>query len=36
VADNEMLARYRDAWGRAAQRTTHGTPIALKPEDFAD
>ena len=36
VADNEMLARYRDAWGRAAERTAHGTPIALKPEDFAD
>jgi nitrile hydratase accessory protein len=36
VADNEMLARYRDAWGRAAERTPHGTPIALKPEDFAD
>src|SRR6516162_3548363 len=30
------LARYRDAWDRAAERTPHGTPIALKPEDFAD
>ena len=36
VADNEMLARSRDAWGRAAERTAHGTPIALKPEDYAD
>src|SRR5262249_15445571 len=36
VADNERLARYRDAWGRAAERTPHGTPIALKPEDFTD
>ena len=36
VADNEMFARYRDAWGRAAERTAHGAPIALKPEDFAD
>jgi hypothetical protein len=31
-----MLARYRDAWDRAAERTPHGMPIALKPEDFAD
>ena len=27
---------FRDAWDRAAERTPHGTPIALKPEDFAD
>jgi len=25
-----------DAWDRAADRTAHGTPIALKPEDFVD
>ena len=30
------LARYRDAWDHAADRTPHGTPIELKPEDFAD
>jgi len=36
LADAQMLARYRDAWDRAAERTPHGTPIALKPEDFAD
>jgi len=35
VADGQMLARYRDAWGRAADRTPHGTPIALKPQDLA-
>ena len=32
----EMLRRYRDAWDHAADRTPHGTPIELKPEDFAD
>src|SRR2546426_301500 len=35
VADARTLARYRDAWDRAAARTPHGTPIALTPEDFA-
>ena len=29
------LARYRAAWDHAADRTPHGTPIELKPEDFA-
>jgi nitrile hydratase accessory protein len=28
------LTRYRDAWDRAADRTPHGTPIELRPEDF--
>src|SRR3984893_12049967 len=36
LADAQLLARYRAAWDRAAERTPHGTPIALKPEDFAD
>ena len=31
----EML-RYRHAWDHAADRTPHGKPIELKPEDFAD
>src|SRR5213079_3745206 len=35
VADSEILARYRNAWDRAAERTPHGTPIALRPEDFS-
>jgi nitrile hydratase accessory protein len=26
--------RYRDAWDHAADRTPHGSPIELKPEDF--
>jgi hypothetical protein len=29
------LHRYRDAWDHAADRTPHGDPIELKPEDFA-
>jgi nitrile hydratase accessory protein len=35
AADAATLGRYRDAWDRAAARTPHGTPIALRPEDFA-
>jgi nitrile hydratase accessory protein len=35
VADAHTLARYRDAWDHAADRTPHGAPIELKPEDFA-
>ena len=34
VASGDALAHYRDAWGRAAQRTPHGQPIALADEDF--
>jgi nitrile hydratase accessory protein len=34
VAGEAMLARYRDAWDRAAERTPHGTPIELREEDF--
>ena len=34
VADEATLARYRDAWDRAADRTPHGTPIELRPDDF--
>jgi nitrile hydratase accessory protein len=35
VASEEVLARYRDAWERAADRTPHGTPIELRPNDFS-
>ena len=35
VASEQTLARYRDAWDRAADRTAHGTPIELRPDDFA-
>ena len=34
VTDAVTLRRYRDAWDHAADRTPHGTPIVLKPEDF--
>ena len=36
VATETTLARYRDAWDHAADRTPHGTPIALEPRDFPD
>jgi nitrile hydratase beta subunit/nitrile hydratase accessory protein len=36
IATGDMLHRYRDAWDHAADRTPHGTPIELRPEDFAD
>ena len=35
IASAEKLARYRDAWDRAADRTPHGNPIELSPDDFA-
>jgi nitrile hydratase accessory protein len=35
VTDVAALKRYHDAWDRAADRTPHGTPIELRPEDFA-
>ena len=35
IANERTLARYRDAWDRAADRTPHGTPIELRPDDFA-
>ena len=28
------LRRYRDAWDHAADRTPHGQPIELQPQDF--
>jgi nitrile hydratase accessory protein len=34
ITDAQTLARYRDAWDHAADRTPHGTPIELRPEDF--
>jgi len=35
VTDAAALSRYRDAWEHAADRTPHGAPIVLQPEDFA-
>jgi nitrile hydratase accessory protein len=34
VASTEQQARYYDAWDHAADRTPHGKPIELRPEDF--
>jgi nitrile hydratase accessory protein len=34
VTSRDRLARYYDAWDHAADRTPHGTPIELRPEDF--
>jgi nitrile hydratase accessory protein len=34
VATFEAQHRYRDAWDHAADRTPHGSPIELRPEDF--
>ena len=34
VADAATQTRYAAAWGRAAERTPHGTPIELAPGDF--
>ncbi len=34
VTNGTTLARYRDAWDHAADRTPHGSPIELTPEDF--
>jgi len=36
VATAATLARYRNAWDHAADRTPHGAPIALQPRDFSD
>jgi nitrile hydratase accessory protein len=35
LADAPSLARYARGWGRAAERTPHGTPIELRAEDLA-
>ncbi|HEV7634376.1 MAG TPA: nitrile hydratase accessory protein [Bradyrhizobium sp.] len=34
VASSDTLCRYHDAWEHAADRTPHGSPIELRPEDF--
>ena len=34
LSDAGTLARTRDAWERACDRTPHGTPIKLRPDDF--
>ena len=34
VTTQETLHRYRDAWDHACDRTPHGKPIELRPDDF--
>lgn len=34
VTTIDTLHRYRDAWDHAADRTAHGQPIELRPDDF--
>jgi len=34
IADEKTLARYYNAWDHAADRTPHGAPIELRPDDF--
>jgi nitrile hydratase accessory protein len=36
LADPQTLARTRDAWARACERTPHGISIALQANDFAE
>jgi nitrile hydratase accessory protein len=36
LTDAPTLARTRDAWEQACERTPHGAPIELRAEDFAD
>jgi nitrile hydratase accessory protein len=35
IATHDILRRYRDAWDHACDRTPHGQPIVLQPEDFS-
>lgn len=35
ITDGAALARYHDAWARAASRTPHGSPITLTAADFS-
>jgi nitrile hydratase accessory protein len=35
LTNARTLARTRDAWERACERTPHGTPIELQPSDFS-
>jgi nitrile hydratase accessory protein len=36
LVSTQALAGCRTAWMRAADRTPHGLPIELRPEDFDD
>jgi nitrile hydratase accessory protein len=34
ITSRDTLTRYYNAWDHAADRTPHGKPIELRPEDF--
>lgn len=34
LSSGAELSRYQQAWDHAAERTPHGRPIALQPQDF--
>jgi nitrile hydratase accessory protein len=34
VTTRDILSSYYNAWDHAADRTPHGTPIVLRPDDF--
>ena len=34
ITDAGTLRKYYEAWDHAADRTPHGMPIELRPEDF--
>lgn len=34
ASSSEELVRYQQAWDHAADRTPHGQPVVLAPEDF--
>src|ERR1700683_3803787 len=36
LGEPQMLARTRDAWRHACERTPHGTPIELQPHDYSE
>ena len=36
LAEPQMLARTREAWRHACERTPHGTPIELQPHDYSE
>jgi nitrile hydratase accessory protein len=36
IADQATLQRHHHAWEHAAHRTPHGSPIHLRPDDFAE
>lgn len=36
LGNAQTLRRYHDAWDHAADRTPHGQPIELRPEDFPE